>query len=68
MKDHPLATKEVIAMFCITALAITALIKGLDAYIYTIAMIAIAGIAGYQIKAHLPEGIKKYLDNKSKKG
>ncbi|GAI46799.1 unnamed protein product, partial [marine sediment metagenome] len=56
-----LASKEVIAMFCITALAIVAMIKEIDTYIYTIAILTISGIAGYQLKAHLPEGIKKFL-------
>lgn len=68
MKNHPLATKEVVAMVCITILACIALFKGLDAYLYTVAILGIAGIAGYQIKAHLPEGIDKFLKNLSKKG
>lgn len=67
MKKHPLLTKEIIATFCITLLALTAMLKGIDTYVFTIAIIAIAGIAGYQLKATLPEGLLKYLTGKRKK-
>lgn len=66
MKNHPLATKEVVAMLCLTAIALTALFTGYDTYLAICASMGIAGIAGYQIKAHLPEGIKAFLEKSSK--
>ena len=49
MKNQLLAIKEIVAMFCITVLAIIALINELNAYIYTLAMLIIAGVAGYEL-------------------
>lgn len=49
MDYKAIATKEVIAMLCITALAIVALINEVNSYIYSLAIIAVSGIGGYQI-------------------
>ena len=51
MKSHPLFTHTIIAMLCITTLALAALFKGIDGYLFFLAITAIAGIAGYQFKA-----------------
>jgi len=57
MKEHPLATKQAIAMFCVTTLSAIALLKGIDGALLALAFAAIAGIAGYSLKTYLPGGI-----------
>jgi len=61
MKAHPLLTKEIVAILCITLLAAVAILKGLDTVIFTAAIAAIAGIAGYSLKSYLPGGLKHLI-------
>ena len=49
MKNHPLLTKEIVAILCITAIGITALLKGLDSGLLTAIVTALAGLGGFMI-------------------
>lgn len=49
MKEHPLTTKISLAIFCITAIAIVAMLKEIDGYLVGLAFTLIAGLAGYSI-------------------
>ena len=56
MKNHPIFAKATIAIFCITALATTAIIKGLDSGLLVASITAIAGLGGFIIgKATKPK-------------
>lgn len=44
-------SKAVIAMFCITALEVTAILCGIDGAVFGIAIAAIAGLGGYEVHA-----------------
>lgn len=44
-------SKGVIAMLCITALEVVAIMRGIDGAVFGIAIAAIAGLGGYEIKA-----------------
>jgi len=46
----PISLKVLAAIFCITALEIVALCKGIDGYLFGIVIAALAGLAGYEIK------------------
>jgi small-conductance mechanosensitive channel len=56
MKNHPLATKEVVAMILIALLVIVAMLMGINGYLYFAGVAAIAGLGGYvggrAIEAH----------------
>lgn len=47
MKNHPLATKEVVAMVLIALIVIVAMLKGIDSYLYFAGIAAISGISGF---------------------
>lgn len=47
MTNHPIFTKSVIAMLCITALAITALLTGHNTVVIVSSTAAIAGLGGF---------------------
>ncbi|MBA7698580.1 hypothetical protein ES703_107258 [subsurface metagenome] len=47
MKNHPLATKEVVAMVLIALLVAVAMLKGINGYLYFAGVAAIAGLGGY---------------------
>lgn len=54
MKDKNILVL-ITALLCLTALEVTAMIKGLDGYLFSLIVIAIAGIAGFK----MPDIIKK---------
>lgn len=41
----------IIAMLCITILEVTALVQGVDGAIFGVAIAAIAGLGGYELKS-----------------
>ena len=47
MKNHPLLTKEIIAIIAITILATAAILKGINSGIIVGSVTAIAGLGGY---------------------
>ena len=50
MKNHPLLTKEVVAMVLIAILVIVAMLKGIDSYLYFAGIAAISGLGGYVLR------------------
>lgn len=65
MKNHPLATREVVAILCITLIVIVGALTGHNDYLLYGGLVAIAGIAGYELKAFLPEGIRTLFKKSS---
>ena len=47
MKNHPLLTKEIVAILCITAIVITCIFHNIDGAIIAGAVTAVAGLGGY---------------------
>ncbi len=43
-------TVLITAIFCLTALELFAMSKGIDGYLFTLIAIAIAGIAGFELR------------------
>lgn len=68
MENHPLLVKELIAIGAIFILALVALLKDIDGVIFFTAIAAIAGIAGYTLRANIPQGIIDYFKSRIKKG
>lgn len=52
-------SKAVIAMICITALEVVAILKGIDGAVFGIAIAAIAGLGGYEVHAARMESKQK---------